>query len=56
MDGVVLVVEANSTSRALAQETKIAFETAGANLLGAVLHNRDFAVPRAIESILQQFA
>ena len=56
MDGVVLVVEANATRRVLAHETKLAFETAGANLLGAILHNRDFAVPKAIDSILQRFA
>jgi Mrp family chromosome partitioning ATPase len=56
MDGVVLVVEANATGRVLARETKFAFEAAGANLLGAILHNRDFAVPKAIDSILQRFA
>ena len=56
MDGVVLVVEANRTPRMLAHETKIAFETAGANLLGAVLHNRNFTVPKAIDSILERFA
>jgi Mrp family chromosome partitioning ATPase len=55
MDGVVLVVEANTTHRVLAYETKVAFETSGANLLGAILHNCDFTVPKPIESILHRF-
>lgn len=55
VDGVVLVVEANRSYRLLAHETKVAFETAGANLLGAVLDNRDPAIPKAIDSILERF-
>jgi Mrp family chromosome partitioning ATPase len=55
LDGLVLVIDANTTSRAAAQETKQAFESAGVKLFGAVLNNREFPVPRAVDSFLQRF-
>ena len=47
-DGVILVVSANSTRRDAARKAKACFENAGANLLGVVLNNRTYPVPRAI--------
>jgi len=47
-DGVVLVVSANSTRRDAACKAKECFENAGANLLGVVLNNRTYPIPRAI--------
>ena len=51
-DGVVLVLEANSTRREVAQKSKLSLETANVKLLGAVLNNRTFPIPRAIYSKL----
>lgn len=53
VDGIVIVLEANGTSRVRARESKATFERAGVNLLGAVLNNRDFPVPKAIDSIIK---
>jgi polysaccharide biosynthesis transport protein len=51
-DGVVLVLEANSTRREVAQKSKLTLETANVKLLGAVLNNRTFPIPKAIYSKL----
>jgi Mrp family chromosome partitioning ATPase len=53
VDGVVLVLEANGTSRLRARESKAIFERVGVKLLGAVLNNRDFPIPKAINSIIK---
>jgi len=47
-DGVVLVVEANSTRRQTAQKVKEKLHSANARLLGAVLSQRTFPIPQAI--------
>jgi succinoglycan biosynthesis transport protein ExoP len=47
-DGVVLIVEANSTRREVARKAKESLERAGVRLLGAVLNNRTFPIPDVI--------
>ncbi len=47
-DGVVLVLEANSTRRETALIAKETFENANVRLLGAVLNNRTFPIPEAL--------
>jgi len=47
-DGIVLVVEANSTRRAAAQIAKQNLRRSGVRLLGTVLAERTFPVPEAI--------
>jgi protein-tyrosine kinase len=47
-DGVILVVAANSTRREAACKAKASFESAGARLLGVVLNNRTYPIPRVI--------
>jgi Mrp family chromosome partitioning ATPase len=47
-DGVILVVEANSTRRETAWLAKEAFDNAEIRLLGAVLNNRTFPIPEAL--------
>jgi Mrp family chromosome partitioning ATPase len=47
-DGVVLVVEANSTRRDTARMAKETFEGANVKLLGAILNNRTFPIPEAL--------
>jgi Mrp family chromosome partitioning ATPase len=47
-DGVVLVVEANSTRREVARRVKESLESAHVRLLGAVLNNRTFPIPEII--------
>ncbi len=47
-DGVVLVVEANSTRRATAQSVKRMLQAANVRLLGAVLNQRGFPIPEGI--------
>jgi len=47
-DGVILVVEANSTRRETARLAKETFEGAEIRLLGGVLHNRKFPIPEAL--------
>jgi len=56
LDGVVLVLEANSTPRPLARETRQSFESAGVKLFGAVLNNKESTVPSSIEFLLQRLA
>jgi Mrp family chromosome partitioning ATPase len=48
VDGVVLVVEANSTRRETARMAKETFENAKVRLLGAILNNRTFPIPDAL--------
>jgi protein-tyrosine kinase len=47
-DGLVLVVEANSTRREVARKVKETLESAHVQLLGAVLNNRTFPIPETI--------
>ncbi len=47
-DGMVLVLEANSTRRAAAQKVKEKLHAANARLLGVVLSERTFPIPEAI--------
>jgi protein-tyrosine kinase len=47
-DGMVLVVEANSTRRVAAQKVKEKLHAANARLLGAVLSQRVFPIPQTI--------
>jgi len=47
-DGVILVVEANSTRRETAWLAKATFEEAKIRLLGGVLNNRTFPIPEAL--------
>ena len=47
-DGVVLIVEANSTRRAAAQKVKEMLQAANVRLLGTVLSGRTFPIPHAI--------
>jgi Mrp family chromosome partitioning ATPase len=51
-DGVVLVVEANSTRRESAKRVKENLEAASVRLLGVVLNNRTFPIPKSIYSRL----
>jgi len=44
-EGVVLVVEANSTRREVARKAKETLESSNVRLLGAVLNNRTFPIP-----------
>ena len=45
-DGVILVLESDSTRREVARVAKESFESAGVRLLGAVLNKRTFPIPR----------
>jgi hypothetical protein len=47
-DGVVLVLDANSTRRAAAQKAKEVLYAANARLLGVVLNQRTFPIPEGI--------
>ena len=47
-DGVILVVEANSTRREAARIAKETFESANVKVLGAILNNRAFPIPEAL--------
>ena len=47
-DGVILVVEANSTRRETARMAKDTFEGARVKLFGAILNNRTFPIPEAL--------
>jgi Mrp family chromosome partitioning ATPase len=47
-DGVVLVLEANSTRRVAARKAKQALESANVRVLGTVLNNRTFPIPEKI--------
>ena len=47
-DGMVLVLEANSTRRVAAQKVKEKLHAANARLLGVVLSGRTFPIPEAV--------
>jgi protein-tyrosine kinase len=47
-DGVVLVLEANSTRRVAARKAKQKLEAANVQVLGTVLNNRTFPIPEKI--------
>ena len=47
-DGVILVVEANSTRRETAQRLKENLEAANVQVLGVVLNNRRFPIPESV--------
>jgi Mrp family chromosome partitioning ATPase len=47
-DAAILVVEANSTRRLTARRTKDTLEALGVRLLGTVLRNRSFPLPKRI--------
>jgi hypothetical protein len=47
-DGAILVIEADLTRRDHAAKAKQTLEAAGVRLLGTVLHNRSFPVPKGI--------
>ncbi len=51
-DGVVLVLEANSTRRVAARRAKQALELANVRVLGTVLNNRTFPIPEKIYRML----
>ena len=48
VDGVVLVLEANSTRRVAARNAKQKLEAANVQVLGTVLNNRTFPIPEKI--------
>ena len=45
VDGVVLVLQANSTRREVARKAKASLESAGIRVFGAVLNKRTFPIP-----------
>jgi capsular exopolysaccharide synthesis family protein len=47
-DGVVLVVQANSTHREVARKAKESLDSAKVRLLGAVLNKRTFPIPESL--------
>jgi len=51
-DGVVLVLEANTTRRAAARRAKLALEAGNVQVLGSVLNNRTFPIPDRIYRLL----
>ena len=51
-DGMILVLQANSTRRDTALQLRAELEDAGVRLLGTVLNNRTFPIPDAIYSRL----
>jgi protein-tyrosine kinase len=51
-EGVILVLEANSTRRQSALLAKKVMETANITLLGAILNNRTFPIPEALYRML----
>ena len=51
-DGVVLVLEANSTRRVAARKAQQAVEAANVRVLGTVLNNRTFPIPEKIYRLL----
>ena len=54
VDGLVLIVEANSTRRERAREVMEELRMLGTPILGVVLNNRTFPIPDAIYHKLQQ--
>ena len=51
-DGVVLVLEANYTRRVAARKAKLVLESSNARVLGTVLNNRTFPIPKRIYHLL----
>ena len=51
-DGVVLVLEANSTRREAARRAKESLEAANVRVMGVVLNNRTFPIPEKIYHLL----
>jgi Mrp family chromosome partitioning ATPase len=49
-DGIVLILEANSTRRDTAMRVKLEMEQANVPVLGAILNNRTFPIPDALYS------
>jgi Mrp family chromosome partitioning ATPase len=47
-DGVLLVLEANTTRRAAAQRAKSVLESSQVRLLGTVLSERTFPIPESL--------
>ncbi len=47
-DGAILVIEANSTRRAVALNAKQSLEGTNVRILGSVLNNRTFPIPERI--------
>ena len=47
-DGVVLVIEANSTRKIAARKAKEFLERSGVQLIGAILNNRTFPIPELL--------
>ena len=47
-DGIIIVVEANSTRRENARIAKETLESANVRILGAILNNRTFPIPEAL--------
>ncbi len=52
VDGMVLMVEANSTKRELVQQVRTELENSNVRILGTVLNNRKFPIPEALYSRL----
>ena len=48
VDAAILVIEADSTRRMTASKAKQTLDAAGVRLLGTVLHNRCFPIPKSI--------
>ena len=44
-DGIVLILSCNSTKWEIAQHAKVKLESAGANILGTILNNREYYIP-----------
>jgi hypothetical protein len=51
-DGLILVLEANSTRREMARMAKENLESAKVKILGAILNNRTFPIPETLYRIL----
>lgn len=51
-DGVILVIEANSTRKAAALKAKKTLEAMNVRLLGTILNNRTFPIPQGLYSKL----
>jgi len=47
-DGTLLIIDAESTRRITARKAKESLEAADVRLLGAVLHNRTFPIPKSL--------
>ena len=48
VDGVILVLEANATRRETARTTKEELETPKIKILGSILNNRTFPIPKSL--------